>query len=277
MLKRIGNFLIAILVFVVAVVTVLVFQTVVINICMFAGLGPKESTPITLVAGHVGLILVFGLWYAFGLKKFRHARKSMKKVATPGNLGGLLLLSLGLSFFMSFGLPLVNPIIPEEIIERYIEMMEIAQLGESVFTNFAGCFLAPIGEELIFRGVMLYFLLKVIKGLKRKKVLFWVVNLVQAVAFGALHGNMYQGMYATLLGLLIGFMAYKSDTILVPILIHMIYNILQIVLMEPIEAVLPENMVIYALIVVVGFAVMIAGMCIVKFPKEEDEQEKMAA
>ena len=172
--------MIAILVFVVAVVTVLVFQTVVINICVFVGLGPKESTPITLVAGHVGLILVFGLWYAFGLKKFPHARKSMKKVATPGNLGGLLLLSLGLSFFMSFGLLLVNPIIPEEIIERYIEMMEIAQLGESVFTNFAGCFLAPIGEELIFRGVMLYFLLKVIKGLKRKKVLFWVVNLVQA-------------------------------------------------------------------------------------------------
>lgn len=277
MLKRIGNFLIAILVFVVAVVTVLVFQTVVINICVFAGLGPKESTPITLVAGHVGFILVFGLWYAFGLKKLRYAKKSMKKVATPGNLGGLLVLSLGLSFFMSFGLSLVNPIIPEEIIERYVQMMEEAQLGESLFTNLAGCFLAPIGEELIFRGVMLYFLLKVIKGLKSEKVLFWVVNLVQAVAFGALHGNMYQGMYATLLGLLIGFMAYKSNTILVPILIHMIYNILQIVLMDPIATVLPENVVVYALLTVAGLAVMIVGMRMVKFPKEEDEQEKMAA
>jgi membrane protease YdiL (CAAX protease family) len=153
-----------------------------------------------------------------------------------------------MAFFLSFGLALVDPFIPEHIIEAYLKIMEEAQLGESLFTNLAGCLLAPIGEELIFRGVMLYFLMKVIKGCKHEKVVFWVVNLLQAVAFGAFHMNLYQGMYATVLGLLIGFMAYRSKTVLVPILIHMVYNTSQIVLMDPIGNALPENMVLYAII-----------------------------
>ncbi len=277
MLRRFGNFMLAPLVFLAAIGTMLFFQMGAGFVCGFVGLTLVESTPIIVFVGHVGFILVFGLWYAFGLKKSRYAKTSVKKVATARNLGGIVVLSLGLAFFMSFGLVLADPFIPEHIKEAYLKIMEEAQLGESLFTNLAGCFLAPIGEELIFRGVMLHFLLKVIKGLKHEKVVFWVVNLVQAVGFGAFHGNVYQGMYATVLGLLIGYMAYKCNTVLVPILIHMVYNVLQIVLMEPIANVLPQNTVLYVAICVVGFVVMVVGIRMLKFPKEEERAEKIAA
>lgn len=276
MLKRVGNFLLALLVFMVAFLVMFVVQNaVVIFAAMTFGMPPEESIPLAVFAQHVAFIVIFGLWY--GLSKFRHAKKSIKKVATPRNLSGLLVLSLGLSFFMSFGLTVAEPLIPEDIVKAYMEIMENAQLGESLFTNFAGCFLAPIGEELIFRGVMLYFLMKVIRGTKNEKVLFWVVNLIQAALFGAFHMNLYQGMYATVLGMLIGYMAYKSNTILVPILIHMIYNVSQLVLLEPIGAALPENIIVYVLLLVAGLVVMIVGMRIVKFSKEEEVKEEIAA
>ena len=276
MLKRFGNFLLALLVFVISFLVLLVVQNVVVIFAAINfGMPLEESTPLAVFAGHVSFIVVFGLWY--GILKSRYAKRSIKKVVKPRNLGGLLVLSLGLSFFMSFGLAVAEPLIPEDIVKEYIEIMENAQLGESLFTNLAGCFLAPIGEELIFRGVMLYFLMKVIRGTKQEKVLFWVVNLIQAACFGAFHMNLYQGMYATVLGMLIGYMAYKSNTILVPILIHMIYNVSQMVLMEPIGTALPENTIIYVLLLVAGLVVMIVGMCIVKFSKEEAEKEEIAA
>lgn len=277
MLRKIGNFLLAILVFVAALATMLFFQLGAVFGCGFAGMSMEESIPITVFAGHIGFILVFGLWYGLGLKKVRYAKQSVKKVATLRNLGGIVVLSVGMAFFLSFGLALVDPYIPEHIIEAYLKIMEEAQLGESLVTNLAGCLLAPIGEELIFRGVTLYFLMKIIKGSKHEKAVFWIVNLLQAVAFGAFHMNLYQGMYATVLGLLIGFMAYKSNTVLVPILIHMVYNTSQIVLMDPIASALPENTVLYALLTAAGFVVMVAGMCIVKFPKEEPVKEDVAA
>ncbi|MBR4083230.1 MAG: CPBP family intramembrane metalloprotease [Lachnospiraceae bacterium] len=276
MLKRFGNFLLALLVFVVSFLVLVVIQNaVVIFAAINFGMPLEESTPLAVFAGHVGFIVVFGLWY--GILKSRYAKRSIKKVATPRNLGGLLVLSLGLSFFMSYGLAIADPLIPEAIVEEYMKIMENAQLGESLLTNLAGCFLAPIGEELIFRGLMLYFLMKVIRGTKNEKVLFWVVNLIQAVCFGAFHMNLYQGMYATVLGMLIGYMAYKSNTILVPILIHMIYNVSQLVLMEPIGTALPENTIIYVLLMVAGLVVMIVGMRIVKFHKEESVKEEVAA
>ena len=278
MLKRFGNFLLALLVLVVSLLVLIVVQNaVVIFAAITFGMTLEESTPLAVFAGHVGFIVVFGLWYAFGFKKFRQAKKSIKKVATKRNLGGLVVLSLGLTFFMSFGLAVAEPLIPDDIIEAYVELMENAQMGENLLSNLAGCFLAPIGEELIFRGVMLYFLMKVIRGTKQEKILFWVVNLIQAVGFGAFHMNLYQGMYATVLGMLIGYMAYKSNTILVPILIHMLYNVSQIVLMEPIGTALPENIIIYSLLLVAGLVVMVVGMCILKFPKEEAVTEKIAA
>lgn len=278
MLKRFGNFMLSPVVFIACFAAMFAFQIIGILFgTLILGIPMDETTPIAVFTGHMGFILVFGLWYAFGLKKYTYAKKSVKKIATPKNIAGIVVLSLGLAFFMSFGLALADPFIPEAIVERYVQLMEEAQLGENLFTNLAGCFLAPIGEELIFRGVMMYFLVKSIKGLKSEKVLFWVVNFVQAVAFGAFHMNMYQGMYATVLGMLIGYMAYKCDTILVPILIHMVYNILQIVLMEPVGNALPENTVVYALLFVAGFVVMVIGMCMMKLPKEEDTTEEIAA
>lgn len=53
--------------------------------------------------------------------------------------------------------------------------------------------LVPLGEELVFRG-LLY-------GRLRQELSFWKAAVVSAVCFGLFHGNVAQGLYAGLLGM----------------------------------------------------------------------------
>lgn len=75
--------------------------------------------------------------------------------------------------------------------------------------------LGPIVEELIFRKLMMDKL-----GIYGDRMAI----VVSAVAFGVFHGNFYQLFYATLLGLVLGYIYAKTSNILYPILLHMIMN-----------------------------------------------------
>lgn len=236
-----------------------------------------ESAPIVNMAEHISFILVFGLWYNIGLKRLCHAGESLKRIIRPRNVIGVIVLSLGEIFLTSFALALIEPYLPREILEKYIELSGTVQVGENMVAKFTGSFGAPIGEEFIFRGVMLYFLLKSIKGLKKEKALFWAVNLVQALAFGAFHGNWYQFIHTTPFALLVGYMMYRSKTIVVPIAIHMINNAWMLLVMKHVGNLIPHNAVAYILIAAAGFVVMMVGVFMVKRVEEEPEKELTTA
>lgn len=77
--------------------------------------------------------------------------------------------------------------------------------------------IGPIVEELIFRKLM-------IDRLSVHGEFFAII--VSSVAFGIFHQNVYQLFYATLLGFLLGYVYLKCGDIKVPILIHMLMNLL---------------------------------------------------
>jgi membrane protease YdiL (CAAX protease family) len=76
--------------------------------------------------------------------------------------------------------------------------------------------LGPIVEELIFRKLMMDKF-----GIYGDRMAI----VVSAIAFGIFHGNFYQLFYATLLGLVLGYIYAKTSNILYPILLHMIINL----------------------------------------------------
>ncbi len=78
-------------------------------------------------------------------------------------------------------------------------------------------FLAPIAEEMIFR----YGLLR----LGERFLPFFLANLIQAVLFGFYHGNPVQIVYASLLGLLFGFLVRKTGNVWYVILLHVTINV----------------------------------------------------
>ena len=75
--------------------------------------------------------------------------------------------------------------------------------------------LGPIVEELIFRKLMMDKL-----GIYGDRMAI----VVSSIAFGIFHGNFYQLFYATLLGLVLGYIYAKTSNIIYPILLHMIMN-----------------------------------------------------
>lgn len=76
---------------------------------------------------------------------------------------------------------------------------------------------APIMEELIFRKLLLDRLS--VYGGK-----FAII--VTAVAFGLFHGNIDQFFYATLGGIVLGYVAFKSENWLYSVIVHMAMNFL---------------------------------------------------
>lgn len=85
---------------------------------------------------------------------------------------------------------------------------------------------APIVEELIFRKLMIDRLS--IYG-DRAAILF------SAVAFGLMHGNLYQFFYAALLGALLGYVYTSTRDVRYTVLMHMIINFMGSVVALPVQ------------------------------------------
>lgn len=81
---------------------------------------------------------------------------------------------------------------------------------------FVAAVLAPIGEELVFRGGLFRFMLS--------KTGPWPAALISSVLFGALHLNLYGIVPLTLLGLTLCYAYYLTGNLRTSIMIHMIFN-----------------------------------------------------
>lgn len=95
-------------------------------------------------------------------------------------------------------------------------MSQLAQ--PNVFAFLAIVVVAPILEEILFRGVILEGLLK---NYSPAKAIIW-----SAVIFGVAHMNMWQTTSAILLGLLIGWVYWKSSSIIPGMVIHFVNNLI---------------------------------------------------
>lgn len=77
----------------------------------------------------------------------------------------------------------------------------------------------PIAEEIVFRGGILRKLL----GMFNQR-LHWVAIILSALIFGAMHGNLAQGIHAFIIGLLLGWMFYRTRSIIPGLALHWVNN-----------------------------------------------------
>jgi hypothetical protein len=86
-----------------------------------------------------------------------------------------------------------------------------------LWQNFLGAvIIAPLNEEFIVRGLWLRGYTKHYKP--------WVGIIISSVLFGVMHMNLPQFVGATLSGLFLGWAYTKTNSILMPILIHATFN-----------------------------------------------------
>ena len=87
---------------------------------------------------------------------------------------------------------------------------------------------APVAEEFLMRGVVMNRLLGYVRVLP--------ALLIQAALFGILHMNLLQGLYAGVLGLLLGYVYIKYGSLLMTIVFHITLNTLSVLLPESFAA-----------------------------------------
>lgn len=175
-----------------------------------------ESAIIGVAMYHVLGILVFGLWYYFAYGKKKRPANAEK----PGVIGILVVCIVGvlLQLLISGILIILMEKFPGAF-ESYIELMEAAGITETTFLSvFVTVIMAPVGEELLCRGLILRFAEKVSDK-------FWIANCIQALAFGIIHGNLVQGAYAFFLGLVLGYIYKKYRNIWICMLLHGVINL----------------------------------------------------
>ncbi len=130
---------------------------------------------------------------------------------------------------LSFGLIIPTMWLQEEL---HLEMpKEMEELFTSVCSTPYGYFtlavLAPWAEEVVFRGAILRKLLEIFSH-----QMHWVAIVISAIIFGAVHMNMAQGVNAFVLGLLLGWMFYRTGSIFPGIVLHWANNTIAYILVR---------------------------------------------
>ena len=124
---------------------------------------------------------------------------------------------LALQLLSGLYLRLVFAVFPEWL-RYYTYVLENLGMTEPTFLPLLYTIvLAPVTEELIFRGLSLKIL--------EMEFPFWAANILQAFYFGTMHGNMVQGIYAFLSGMVLGYLVKRKGTLAAGILCHFGVNL----------------------------------------------------
>lgn len=116
----------------------------------------------------------------------------------------------------------LGTLIPSEVFQELVPMEDFNSevLGEMMASRWgylAICIFAPLVEELVFRGAILRVLLE---GLRSH----WIAIVVSALLFALVHLNPAQMPHAFCLGLLLGWMYYRTRSVIPGIIVHWVNN-----------------------------------------------------
>lgn len=205
-----------------------------------------------LLTGFTGLITMIPCLYFY--RKDRRARIAGGLVTgqKPNRLGigecGLILV-MGADF-AQFANMFVNMIGSFLNAEEYQETMSQLTDGKSMFFLIV-CMgiIAPLAEEIVFRW-LIYLRL-------RDYMRSGAVIVISGLFFGIYHGNLVQGVYASILGCLFAYFLEQTGSLWTSVLLHMGANIWSLVLPELAAWLLDR----YPMGIAVMLVLLLTGMC----------------
>lgn len=220
------------------------------------------TMPISVIYVSIGLV-GYGLWYYFGCKRKRLGLP--RGVFSPGKAVALLLVAFGGQFIANYLILALEAMAPR-VVESYVEMMEMAGMDDLSWIGILYVvIMGPIAEELVFRGVTFFYA-------RRATGRFWLANTIQALAFGIMHMNLVQGIYAFFIGLVLGWIYERFHSLYASILVHILFNLLGTLVLEPVEGMLGDSLLVAVLWNLVGVAAFVAGMLLLRSKKERETE-----
>lgn len=132
----------------------------------------------------------------------------------------------------------------------YTNRTAVFTLGNQMVTVLYVLLVAPVSEELIFRGAILERV--------QRDFPFWLANVFQALLFGIYHTNLIQGLYAFALGLVLGLVRLSAGTVTASIAAHSLFNATSYVL----QWMFPKGKQMSGEIVLLTFLVGVVSFCV---------------
>lgn len=96
-----------------------------------------------------------------------------------------------------------------------LDQPETTELLPNILDCISACIMAPLTEELLFRGFVL-------KNLSRVNIKFGIF--ASAFLFGLAHGNIPQFLFAFPVGILLAYITVKSGSLIPSITVHLVVN-----------------------------------------------------
>lgn len=208
-----------------------------------------DISPPATITMHILIVISFGIWYFFGRNKGDNIPEF--------KFNGMVLLvtfTMALSMsFMSNTTVLIQERFFPKVVEDYEKLAEMSGIGVNIVTIIAATCLAPIGEELICRGMVLTY--------ARKSLPFWLANIIQALMFGIMHMNWVQGTYAFIIGLILGYAVKRYNSIIPSMIMHFFVNSICSIIMALIFNFVPAVMISIVITSIISI-IAVAGSCI---------------
>lgn len=220
-------------------------QVIVSFVAIFvATLGYGSSLPLLIIISGVLALLFLRAFFAFRKKKFM-TQTGIRPFAAK-YWPAVFIGSVGLCLFVNFGMQLLP--IPEEVLADYAESSQALMEGPFIMLFVANAIMAPLVEEILFRGLVLSRL--------KKAMPVWLALVLSSFFFGLMHGQILWVCYTFLVGLVLGLAALKTDSTLAPMFMHFAFNLFGTCMGFVVEEV--SGMVCLMLAVAGGLCTMVA-------------------
>jgi CAAX protease family protein len=215
------------------------------NLDMQSAIQSVMNNNLYLITALAGIVSIFIFFILFKDKEQSIKERCKFKMISFKNIIFIILITLGISAFSSAFVYLTA-----DKFESYQKVAKtISANTTSPIALICMIIIIPFVEEFLFRGMIFN---------EFKKAMPLILSIIlQALIFALFHGNILQGIYTFLLGVLCALVYIWCKSIIAPIILHMTYNFMGS-LVTPLLLSYSTNFVI--LYIVVGLLLMILFM-----------------
>lgn len=174
------------------------------------GLNLSKDGECLAITAVISSLITFGLFVGM---RWAPVSGNYLKTRPWGVLCWAALLGLGSILPMEFIFEKINLTMPSETEAMFESIMKVS------WGYVALGVMVPIAEEVVFRGGIQRILQNVLGERNH-----WIAIMVPALIFGVIHFNLAQGIHAFLIGLLLGWMYYRTGSILPGFVLHWVNN-----------------------------------------------------
>lgn len=229
-----------------------------------ASLSSDKFTLLVSALSTAILAVVFLLWYRSEI--IHVANVSLRqKIKIRGRLNymiapGILCISAGAGVFATFTTYFISLVKPDLVVGS-VDIVSVIRSSEPGMMNILFIIyfviLSPICQELVFRGLTL--------GFAERRMTFMAANFVQAILCGFFTMDLIQMIYSFLFSLVLGYVYFRTENILIPILCNMLFCVTRLLFYD--VTILGDSLILFFIVFFLAMALVYLGIMLVKKSK----------